>query len=544
LTRSIDPEISKKRRQAICGGGREEDERLRQRKRQRAEERGTWRRKRLKWEGGSFYGRMGDVKMKDAEGAGGPAKAEGGGKAGAAASGQERLAMDDAIMEPWVWEVVKQCVQGGAKPDTLTELLSDGYHGYAQMINLMCEWHVLLGDDKVAVDSEVRGYLKKIILRDFDPTVADSIFEKAGSPPAWLDNMVKDPEWRDLIYELNTKHPGCTLMGYAMAQIQNVGLEAVKMCPEAASANLAMFADMLKLSMAKLCDPSREVTADDVVDLKMLACHNEYAFVFVLSVLRSVGQNEHAPAVRRIAQELHGELVSRGRGRQAEVYASIVSGGSQHEGAMTPLTSMLGQRKTNPSDILTLHKLYTGPVGSRPPGALMQHPAFLDLLVQASFDPKVKINAQFVDKYTWLLAYAVSAKEGDAEAVEEGEVFAANIKAISGVQKLSKDDEQTFSDASLAVLREGIETSRACSMGILHWLGGHLKSPDFYESGGGFERLSPYYVRIIEHVALTHVTQVGPVRLLPSHYSQFPTCIVVFRSRDTCTWRRGRRCCY
>lgn len=65
-------------------------------------------------------------------------------------------------------------------------------------------------------------------------------------------------------------------------------------------------------------------------------------------------------AMRRVGQELQSELVKRGKGRQAEVYSAIVTGGSTHDEARTALTSMLGQRKTNPSDILTMHKLYTG----------------------------------------------------------------------------------------------------------------------------------------------------------------------------------------
>lgn len=59
---------------------------------------------------------------------------------GKGATGEERLAMEDAVMEPSVWEVLKECLQRGARPDTLTELLSDGYQGYAQMVNLLCEW--------------------------------------------------------------------------------------------------------------------------------------------------------------------------------------------------------------------------------------------------------------------------------------------------------------------------------------------------------------------------------------------------------------------
>jgi hypothetical protein len=75
----------------------------------------------------------------------------------------------------------------------------------------------------------------------------------------------------------------------------------------------------------------------------------------------------------------------RGKGRQAELYMTAVSGGTRHAEACTALTSMLGTRKTNPSDISSLHTLYTHAPAERPPVELMQHPAFLDILVQVIF---------------------------------------------------------------------------------------------------------------------------------------------------------------
>jgi hypothetical protein len=162
---------------------------------------------------------------------------------------KHKLATEDSVMEPRVLDVLKECLMSGEQPRVLLEHLSDNYIGYAQMVNLLVEWHTLLGDDEKTLEREVRGHLRSIILRDFDvrihprlgnilfcassiirltlsavsqPKVADSIFQKAGSPPHWLGEMVKNPEWRDLIYELSEMHPNCMLMGYAMGLISQV----------------------------------------------------------------------------------------------------------------------------------------------------------------------------------------------------------------------------------------------------------------------------------------------------------------------------------
>lgn len=126
-----------------------------------------------------------------------------------------------------------------------------------------------------------------------------------------------------------------------------------------------------------------------VEEIKRLACHNEHGYLYILSVLDCISNDERCrgtggQAMQRIAQELHRELVSRGKGRQAELYSVAVSGGTRHAEACSALTSMLGTRKSNPSDISILYKLYTGDAGQRPPAMLMQHPAFLDILVQVS----------------------------------------------------------------------------------------------------------------------------------------------------------------
>ena len=87
----------------------------------------------------------------------------------------------------------------GQEPSKLLELLSDNYHGYAQMVNLICEWHQFLGEDEKETQKEVRSHLKGLIMREFDPKKADSVFSAAGSPPKWLELMVVRPIMLDIL---------------------------------------------------------------------------------------------------------------------------------------------------------------------------------------------------------------------------------------------------------------------------------------------------------------------------------------------------------
>ena len=72
----------------------------------------------------------------------------------------KHLAARDSVMEPKVLDWIKECLAAGEQPKILLELLSDNYTGYAQMANLLYDWHMFLGDEEIAIDREVRLHLK------------------------------------------------------------------------------------------------------------------------------------------------------------------------------------------------------------------------------------------------------------------------------------------------------------------------------------------------------------------------------------------------
>ena len=72
----------------------------------------------------------------------------------------KNLEAPDAVMEPKVQDWIRECLGAGMAPNVLLELLSDNYAGYAQMINVIYDWHMLLGDEEIAIDREVRMHLK------------------------------------------------------------------------------------------------------------------------------------------------------------------------------------------------------------------------------------------------------------------------------------------------------------------------------------------------------------------------------------------------
>ena len=405
------------------------------------------------------------------------------------------------------------------------------------MANLLRDWHASLGDDPKDVDREIRGNLKALIVRNFDPDKFGSVFQSSG-PPRWVNSMVLDKEWRDLLYELAEKFPKNEFMNFALELCKDkVGLEAQKAGTETASSNLKIFDDKLKNALSDMLGSSdNEITPERLGRFTDLACHNEHAFVYVLSVMDAMSRKKRRlnsgsaeggggrggdgvfVDVSRLCQEVRKEALLRGKGRQSEALCNVMNGASRHPEAARAVSAMVCSAKTNVSDINKLHSLYTAAITAhRPPRWVLQHEQLLHLLVQAVFDPKVKISTQHQAKYNWLLAYATcrlagaeeeEEEEGARARVEESEDFRKVLGHIEEVQRLSKDQNAAVeTPESLALLRRGIEASKAVAMGVIEFVGGLVTEAAFYQPGGGYGRFGAAFVKVLEHCVLTHRAQ-------------------------------------
>ena len=106
----------------------------------------------------------------------------------------------DYIMEPTIFDTIKQYFINGGEPQPVVDLLSDNYQAVAQTVNLLAEWLILTGVSVQEVQLVVENHLKNLILKNFDPKKADTIFNLEGGAPSWLTEMSK------IVYYLNLKY--------------------------------------------------------------------------------------------------------------------------------------------------------------------------------------------------------------------------------------------------------------------------------------------------------------------------------------------------
>ena len=61
--------------------------------------------------------------------------------------------------------------------------------------------------------------------------------------------------------------------------------------------------------------------------------------------------------------------------------------------------------------------------------------------------------------------------------------YVSSYYRIEQVHKLTKDQNVSLTDEHLAVLRRGIEGSRAVSMGVIAFVGSRVTETSFYQPG-------------------------------------------------------------
>lgn len=75
------------------------------------------------------------------------------------------------------------------------------------------------------VQGLVEDHLKQMILKQFDPKKADSIFTDEGETPGWLTEMIEHPTWRSLVYKLAEEYPDCLMLNFTIKLISDAGYQ-------------------------------------------------------------------------------------------------------------------------------------------------------------------------------------------------------------------------------------------------------------------------------------------------------------------------------
>jgi hypothetical protein len=141
---------------------------------------------------------------------------------------KKTLQAADSIMETNVLETVGAFMKGNGNAGLLVNMLAGNYRGYAQMCGLLMPLFEAIPDpnDEKQGDDMVIHHLQNLIEGNFDTKRADMVLggpQGGKGPPEWLEAMLSEKSWRQLLVKLADTHGGCSLLSYAVQRISEEG---------------------------------------------------------------------------------------------------------------------------------------------------------------------------------------------------------------------------------------------------------------------------------------------------------------------------------
>jgi negative elongation factor C/D len=171
---------------------------------------------------------------------------------------------------------------------------------------------------------------------------------------------------------------------------------------------------------------------------------------------------------------------------------------------------MLAKNCLNPADITVLHQQYTS--ADPPPVDLLRLPQFLDLLLDALFKPGSRIHDQHKQKYSFLLAYAVSVYEtpigrkGSARKsmnVNKDELKQTQtaIERVNAICTGKTGSNELL--AELNTLYQCIKISPVVALGITQWVRHTVMEKNYFQLA---TEHTPVHLALLDEVTTCHHT--------------------------------------
>lgn len=422
---------------------------------------------------------------------------------------KELLGTKDFIMETSAGSVVKRFLNAGGVPHEFVDLLADNYHGSAQQVNLLADWLIVAGASVEDVQAAVENQLRDLIVKNFDPKKADSIFSGAGQPPGWIEEMIVHSPWRAMFYKLADKHPDCLMLNFTIKLISDAGFQGEIGAMSSACNQIEVFSKVVKTAVIKYFSQNAASRATVLSDLVKACCNGKHMYLYAQCMLTGVkealGNTLLGACIGRLSQELNKAVLE--SGRDVWYLVLIILGCSQYPRVFSSIVSLVERRTLNPGDVTVLYRTYSS---TEPPSVeFLRIPVLLDLLTSALFTPEASISADHKPKYIYLLAYAASVyetwDEGRCEAVYKEELK-PTIQAIERVHKICCNDIGSSSlqlTADVGVLYQCVRYP-VVAMGVLKWVEYCLSEKNYAKV---ITETAPLQIVLLDEISSSHPLQ-------------------------------------
>lgn len=408
-------------------------------------------------------------------------------------------------MEPGIFTQLKKYFQAGGTPEQVISLLSDNYKAVAQMANLLAEWLILAGVKVQDVQAMVENHLKDMILKNFDPKKADTIFTEEGETPDWLTEMIDHHTWRSLIYRLAEEYPECLMLNFTIKLISDAGHQSEITSISTAAQQIEVFSRVLKNSITKFLNNPEDMQGA-IRECARMVCHGQHTYVYSQVLVHVLAQESKGGFnMKRLSQEITKYALT--NSQNVTPITMALNGSAAHPQASQALSSMLTRNALNPADINQLYKQYNSL--DPPPIELIRNPQFLELLVDSLFKAGVKINPEHKSKYIFLLAYGTSVVDTPGSNITQGkrvlnkDELKSTTHAIEKVHAICNVNKgSTELIAELQTLYNCIKVP-VVGVGVIRWIENTVTEPSYFKLSTD---TCPTHLAILDEVASIHTT--------------------------------------
>jgi len=388
-------------------------------------------------------------------------------------------------------------------------------------VNLVQHWLVASGMGEEEVHEAVLGEVRKAVVEKFRPKEADRIFENASTVPEWIEFMITQRHWRELLYALAEEHEDCLMLSFAIQRISDAGHNEEIACLPSASSHFTVFNGVICASLSRLIFSYAEPEFHRQLPQFLRLCSASaasyfYAQALLARLLHSAAARPHADQqllcrATRLSQELEkhlSETVTPGERLWLRMRTALDPPG----GTIASLLESVHFCPTPmPGDIIRLHELYSGE--NPPPAAFLRNPSVMEKLLRALFLPAGGMNMKFLPKFAYVLAYAVSVKDGrvtSEQSAGEAAVDKSQLEATrEKVMTVSRLCIRRSGDAQQESIAQQLDRHLGLpviGMGILLYVGSFLRRGTFYSSSYS-SACTPVYLHLLRRIAELHSLQ-------------------------------------
>ncbi|KAK6106157.1 TH1 family protein [Brugia pahangi] len=415
------------------------------------------------------------------------------------------LSLPDFVMEPQIVGVLQTFFRCGGDPETVVNLLSENYCSLGQLCNLIGDWLADLEGSRATVDECFESALSALIVKHFQPELADKIFEAEGVGIEWLPELISHKPWRRLIYSLAEQYPHCLMLNFAVKLISDAGFQHEISNVNTAAQQLEIFSRVVLFTIDAVFHehrrgPMTEAYENALAELVRVVCHSEHTYLYTQALLHVICEEETgmaSAACAHISQVLRMEA----HDREQDTSALHIALKQSHEEQITlnllqAMHTMISKQCLNPADITQLYQQYVS--SNPPPIELIREHFFVDMLTDSLFAYEgIKVHVDHRPKYVYLLAYASCVGEqktttGRIQNRHELNMTRDTIERIVNLLEKTDDLMKEMKSLLYAIRLPVI------AAGLLYYLRGNLLSEELISEP------EPVHFVLLDQIATTH----------------------------------------